>query len=68
LLLLMDANKKGKVSKQESMKFMDAKFELLDKDKNGVLSVCFSQELASIGWRFAGIFMFAIGIDINALA
>jgi len=33
-----------------------------------LLSVCFSEELASIGWRFAGIFVFAIGIDVDALA
>jgi len=34
LLLLMDTNKNGKISKQEWMKFMEAEFERLDKDKN----------------------------------
>ena len=33
-----------------------------------VRSVCFSQELASLGRRFAGVFVFAIGIDVGALA
>ena len=35
---------------------------------NGLLSVCFSQELVSVGWRFAGIFVFAVSVDIDALA
>ena len=39
LLLLMDTNKNGKISKQEWMKFMEAEFERLDKDKRGVLDV-----------------------------
>jgi hypothetical protein len=37
LLLLMDADKNGKISKQEFMKFMEAEFERLDKDKSGEL-------------------------------
>jgi hypothetical protein len=37
LLLLMDTDKNGKISKQEYMKFMEAEFERLDKDKNGEL-------------------------------
>ena len=37
LLLLVDTNKKGKVSKQEWMKFMEAEFDRLDKDKKGQL-------------------------------
>lgn len=37
LLLLMDTDRNGKISKQEHMKFMEAEFERLDKDKNGEL-------------------------------
>ena len=33
-----------------------------------MLLVCFSEELASVGRRFAGIFVFAIGVDVDALA
>jgi hypothetical protein len=39
LLSLMDTDKKGMVSKQEFMKFMEAEFERLDKDKKGELNV-----------------------------
>jgi len=39
LLLLMDADKNGKISKEEYMKFMEAEFERLDKDKSGELDV-----------------------------
>jgi hypothetical protein len=39
LLLLMDTNASGKISKQEWMKFMEAEFERLDKAKNGQLDV-----------------------------
>src|SRR5271169_4661233 len=37
LLLLMDTDKSGKISKQEWMKFMEAEFDRLDKDKKGEL-------------------------------
>ena len=37
LLLLMDADKTGKLSKQEFMNFMSAEFDRLDKDKSGEL-------------------------------
>jgi hypothetical protein len=37
LLLLMDTDKNGKISKQEYMSFMEAEFERLDKDKSGEL-------------------------------
>jgi len=37
LLLLMDADHNGKVSKQEWMNFMEAEFNKLDKDGNGEL-------------------------------
>src|ERR1700679_561164 len=39
LLLLIDTEKKGKISKQEWMKFMEAEFDRLDKAKNGELDV-----------------------------
>jgi len=35
LLLLMDTDKNGKVSKQEWMRFMAAEFDRLDKEKRG---------------------------------
>jgi len=37
LLLLMDTDKNGKISTQEWMKFMEAEFDRLDKDKSGDL-------------------------------
>jgi hypothetical protein len=37
LLTLMDTDKNGKISKQEFMKFMEAEFDRLDKDKSGEL-------------------------------
>jgi len=39
LLLLMDADKNGKISKEEYMRFMEAEFDRLDIDKNGELDV-----------------------------
>jgi len=39
LLLLMDTDKNGKISKQEYMKFMEEEFDRLDKDHNGELDV-----------------------------
>jgi V8-like Glu-specific endopeptidase len=39
LLLLMDTNKNGKISKAEYMKFMADEFDRLDKDKSGELDV-----------------------------
>lgn len=39
LLLLIDTDKKGKISKQEWMKFMEAEFDRLDKDKTGELDI-----------------------------
>jgi EF hand domain-containing protein len=35
LLLLMDTDKNGKISKEEWMKCMEAEFDRLDKDKKG---------------------------------
>ena len=37
LLTLMDTDKNGKISKAEFMKFMEAEFDRLDKDKSGEL-------------------------------
>lgn len=54
LLLLMNTDKQGNVSKQEYMKFMEAEFERLDKDKKGELSVKeLTQSNLSAG-RFVG--------------
>src|SRR5277367_6339113 len=39
LLLLMVTDKNGKISKQEWMRFMEAEFDRLDKDKSGDLDV-----------------------------
>jgi len=39
LLLLMEADRYGKVSRQEYMKFMAAEFDRLDKAKSGELDV-----------------------------
>jgi hypothetical protein len=39
LLLLIDTDKSGKISKIEWMKFMEAEFDRLDKAKNGELDV-----------------------------
>ena len=39
LLLLMDTDKNGKISRQEFMSFMDAEFKRLDKNKDGELDV-----------------------------
>lgn len=39
LLLLIDTDKKGKISKQQWMKFMEAEFDRLDKTKSGELDV-----------------------------
>lgn len=39
LLLLMDTDKNGKISKQEWMRFMEAEFDRLDKDKKGQIDL-----------------------------
>ena len=39
LLLLMDTDNNGKVSKQEFMRFMEAEYDRLDKKKEGKLDV-----------------------------
>jgi hypothetical protein len=52
LLLLMDRDQNGKVSKQEFMSFMEAEFDRLDKDKNGELDV---RELTQSRVRSSGV-------------
>ena len=37
LLLLMDTDKNGKISRKEYMEFMEKEFDRLDKDKSGEL-------------------------------
>lgn len=37
LLLLMDTDRNGRISKREWLKFMEAEFDRLDKDKSGDL-------------------------------
>jgi Ca2+-binding EF-hand superfamily protein len=39
LLLLMDTDKNGRISKREWMSFMEAEFNRLDKDGNGELDL-----------------------------
>jgi Ca2+-binding EF-hand superfamily protein len=39
LVLMMDTDKSGKISKKEFMDFMSAEFDRLDKDKSGELDV-----------------------------
>ena len=39
LLLLLDTDKNGRVSKREFMQFMAAEFDRLDRDKSGELDV-----------------------------
>jgi|ERR1700722_10124721 len=39
MLLFMDTDKSGKISKQEFMSFMEAEFERLDINKDGELDV-----------------------------
>jgi Ca2+-binding EF-hand superfamily protein len=54
LLPLMDTDKKGMVSKQEFMKFMEAEFERLDKNKKGELNVKELTQSNLTASRFAG--------------
>ena len=55
LLLLMDTDKNGKISKQEWMEYMEAEFDRLDKAKTGELD---AKELAQSqvsATRFASV-------------
>ena len=51
LLLLMDADKNGKVSKQEFMNFMEAEFDRLDVNHDGELDV---KELSKTHMHWVG--------------
>lgn len=53
LLLLMDTNKNGKISKEEYMSFMEKEFDRLDKDKSGELD---PQELTRSQLRVSHVF------------
>lgn len=53
LLLLMDTDKNGKISRQEYMKFMSAEFDMLDKDKSGELD---PKELSQSQLRVSHVF------------
>jgi Ca2+-binding EF-hand superfamily protein len=50
----MDSDKKGMISKQEFMKFMEAEFERLDKDKKGELNVKELTQSSLTASRFTG--------------
>jgi hypothetical protein len=55
VLLIMSADARGKISKQEYMKFMEAEFERLDKDKSGELDVkVLTQSTVTASSRVAG--------------
>jgi hypothetical protein len=54
LLLIMEPDKQGKISKQEYMRFMEAEFERLDKDKNGELDVKKLTQSSVTANRFVG--------------
>jgi hypothetical protein len=54
LLPLMDSDKNGLVSKQEFMKFMEAEFVRLDKEKKGELNVKELTQSNLTASRFAG--------------
>ena len=54
LLLLMNPDKQGMVSQQEYMKFMEAEFERLDREKKGELNVRKLTQSELSASRFAG--------------
>jgi hypothetical protein len=54
LLPLMNTDTKGMISKQEFMKFMEAEFERLDKNKKGELNVKELTQSDLTASRFAG--------------
>lgn len=54
LLSLINTDRNGMVSKQEFMKFMEAEFERLDKDKKGELNVKELMQSTLTASHFAG--------------
>ncbi len=54
LLPLMNTDTKGMISKQEFMKFMEAEFDRLDKNKKGELNVKELTQSSLTASRFAG--------------
>jgi hypothetical protein len=54
LLTLMDTDKNGMVSKERYMRFMEAEFERLDKDKKGELNVRELTRSTMTASRFVG--------------
>jgi hypothetical protein len=54
LLPLMDADKRGMISKEEFMKFMEAEFARLDTNKKGELNVKELTQSRLTASRFAG--------------
>lgn len=54
LLPLMNTSKEGMVSKQEFLKFMEAEFDRLDKEKRGELNVRKLTQSELSASRFAG--------------
>jgi hypothetical protein len=54
LLLLMPTDKKGMVSRQEYMKFMEAEFDRLDKEKKGELDARKLAQSSLTASRFVG--------------
>ena len=55
LLLLMDTDENGKISKREWMKFMEAEFDRLDKSKNGQLDVKELTQSKLLASRFTSV-------------
>lgn len=58
LMLLMDTNKDGKITKQEWMKFMGAEFDRLDKQKSGVID---AKEIAQSRLRVSPVVAPSVG-------
>jgi len=54
LLPLMHTNKEGMVSKQEFLKFMEAEFDRMDKERKGELNVKKLTQSELSASRFAG--------------
>lgn len=54
LLLLMDCDQDGRVSKEHYMRFMEAEFNRLDKAKTGALDVRELTKSTETASRFAG--------------